>query len=91
MSPLFCQAVLIVKTFSQDIPKPTGEVSGVCWALLAACVTGCGIALKFLRDGWNETKAELKEERKANKDLEAQTNVLLSNIAKKKGGSSNDS
>jgi hypothetical protein len=96
MGPICCHAILILRTISlEDIPKPTGEVSGVCWSLMGAIVVGAGIVLKWLTADRNELKDELREERAARaqdrKDFESQTNVLMSNILKKKGGSPNDS
>lgn len=77
-----------------EVPKPAGEVSGVCWSLLGAVVTGAGIALKWMSGKLEKAEVDLKDERKTRdqdrKDFEAQTNVMVQNIFKKKG-SPNDS
>lgn len=77
-------------TEQDGIQPPTGEISSVTWTLMAFLVVGWGISLKYLIGELKEKKAELKEERQARaqdrKDFEAQTNVMLQNIYKKKGG-----
>lgn len=80
----------------EEVPKPTGEVSGVCWTLLGAVVTGAGIVLKWLSGKLDKAEAKLEEERKIRdqdrKDFEAQTNVMVQNVFKmKQGRSTNDS
>lgn len=78
-----------------EVAKPTGEINGVCWTLLGAVSVGFGGALKWMSSKLEKAEAETKEERKLRdqdrKDFESQTNTLLSNIYRKKGGNTNDS
>lgn len=78
-----------------EVPKPTGDVSAVCWSLMGAmAVAGIG-AFKWISGKLDKAEGEAKEERRLRdqdrKDFEAQTNTLLNNIYRKKGGNTNDS
>ena len=76
----------------EEIAKPTGEVSGVCWALLGAVVTGAGIVLKYLTGKLDKVTAEkdaLHAARLLDREkFEASTNVLVNTILSKKKGES---
>jgi len=77
-----------------EVAKPTGEIGSVCWALMGGIVIAWGISLKWLTSQLDKKESELKDEqarsRQDRKDFEAQTNVMLQNLYRKKGGSSSD-
>ncbi len=80
----------------EDVPKPTGDVSSVCWALMGAMAVAIIGVAKWFSGKLDKAESELKEERRIRdqdrKDFEAQTNVMVQNVFKmKKGGNTNDS
>lgn len=79
----------------EEVPKPTGDVSSVCWALLGAMAVAVIGVSKWFSGKLDKAEGEVKEERRIRdqdrKDFEAQTNVMLQNIFRKKGGNQNDS
>lgn len=91
-------ALAIVLVLSEG-PKPTGEVSAVCWALMGAIVIGMGVPLGWLnkKNGELEKKIEakdaendrLRDERLGDKEkLLAQAHVTLNTLMAKKRGES---
>lgn len=75
--------------------EPTGSVGAVCWKLMGAIVTGAGIVIGWLALRFNAKDKEITELHAARlqdrKDFEAQTNVMLKNLYRKKGEAANDS
>lgn len=91
--------VLTIMAFLLEDPRPTGDVSTVCWALLAATVAGAAIPLTWLNKRNDALEKKVDEKDKENdrlRDLRledrekiiAQTNVTLNTLMAKKRGES---
>ena len=77
-----------------DTPEvqPTGDVGAVCWKLMTGIVVGAGIVIKWLAGRESDARKEINALHEARlqdrKDFEAQTNVLINSVLKRKGGQS---
>jgi len=90
---------LTIMAFLLEDPRPTGDVSSVCWALMGAVVVGVAIPLTWLNKKNAELEKKVDEKDKENdrlRDLRledrekiiAQTNVTLNTLMAKKRGES---
>lgn len=72
--------------------EPAGEVNAVAWKLLSGLAAIGTAAILWLTKRLGDKEAEIKELHAARlqdrKDFEAQTNVLMQAVLKKKGGTS---
>lgn len=71
---------------------PTGEVNGVCWKLMTAIVIGAGLVVRYLISEKSDLKKEIaalhEENKKDREKFTAETNLLVNNVLRKKGGQS---
>ena len=91
---IFCLTIPFLKTFALEQsgpPQPSGDVSGVCWSLLGAMAIALIGSLKYHTDKLDKKEEEIKALNAARLEdkekSEAQINVMIQAIAKKKGES----